>query len=61
MEELKFASEDEALQHLANLTNSTIKIAKGNTKTFPCPDCGTKVLEQTKYCVKCKKKVEPSE
>jgi predicted RNA-binding Zn-ribbon protein involved in translation (DUF1610 family) len=27
-------------------------------KTFPCPTCGTKVLEQTKYCVKCKKKVK---
>lgn len=28
-------------------------------ETFPCPNCGTKVLENTKYCVKCKKKVEP--
>jgi hypothetical protein len=28
-------------------------------KTFPCPKCGTKVLEQTKYCVKCKSKVKP--
>ena len=28
-------------------------------KTFKCPTCGTKVLEQTKYCVKCKKKVKP--
>ena len=27
-------------------------------KTFKCPDCGTKVLEQTGYCVKCKKKVK---
>lgn len=26
--------------------------------TFKCPDCGGKVLEQTKYCVKCKKKVK---
>ena len=25
--------------------------------TFECPDCGTKVLENTGYCVKCKKKV----
>ena len=33
-------------------------MAEANTKTFPCPDCGTKVLDQTKYCVKCKKKVE---
>jgi len=28
-------------------------------KTFKCPSCGTNVLEQTKYCVKCKKKVMP--
>lgn len=28
-------------------------------ETFPCPTCGTKVLSKTKYCVKCKKKVEP--
>lgn len=27
-------------------------------ETFKCPDCGSKVLEQTKYCVKCKKKVK---
>ena len=25
---------------------------------FKCPECGTKVLEQTGYCVKCKKKVK---
>jgi predicted RNA-binding Zn-ribbon protein involved in translation (DUF1610 family) len=33
--------------------------AKKKAKTFPCPNCGTKVLEQTSYCVKCKKKVKP--
>jgi bifunctional autolysin len=33
--------------------------AKKKAKTFPCPYCGTKVLEQTGYCVKCKKKVKP--
>jgi len=27
--------------------------------TFKCPNCGTKVLSQTGYCVKCKKKVKP--
>ena len=40
-----------------------VKMAKSilsadNTKTFPCPVCGTKVLENTGYCVKCKKKVK---
>jgi len=29
--------------------------------TFKCPECGTKVLEQTGYCVKCKKKVKKAE
>lgn len=56
-EELIFASSDEALQHLADITGKQIKVAAGNKSTFPCPDCGTKVLENTKYCVKCKKKV----
>ena len=27
-------------------------------ETFKCPECGTKVLKQTGYCVKCKKKVK---
>jgi DNA-directed RNA polymerase subunit RPC12/RpoP len=26
--------------------------------TFKCPDCGSKVLKNTAYCVKCKKKVD---
>jgi predicted RNA-binding Zn-ribbon protein involved in translation (DUF1610 family) len=25
--------------------------------TFKCPNCGTKVLRNTGYCLKCKKKV----
>ena len=29
-----------------------------NTETFKCPECGTKVLDNTKYCVKCEKKVK---
>ena len=33
--------------------------AKDKAKTFPCPTCGTKVLEAAGYCVKCKKKVKP--
>jgi len=37
-----------------------VKIAKElvGADTFPCPDCGTKVLDQTEYCVKCQKKVK---
>jgi len=33
-------------------------IAADNTETFKCPECGTKVLKNTGYCVKCKKKVK---
>jgi DNA-directed RNA polymerase subunit RPC12/RpoP len=29
------------------------------TGTFKCPICGSKVLRNTGYCVKCKKKVSP--
>ena len=38
-----------------------VKIAElltGTTGTFKCPECGTGVLENTGYCVKCKKKVK---
>ena len=60
-EDLVFANSDEALQHLANLTGKKVMVAGGSKATFPCPNCGTKVLEQTKYCVKCKKKVKGKE
>lgn len=61
--EMTFASEVEALQFLADISKEKIIVAKEleakrNTKTFKCPECGSKVLEQTKYCVKCKKKVK---
>ena len=29
-----------------------------SASTFKCPTCGTKVLENTGYCLKCKKKVK---
>jgi len=32
---------------------------KGKAKTFPCPECGSDVLENTKWCVKCKGPVKP--
>jgi len=35
-----------------------IKEKINNTKTKPCPHCGTKYLVNTGYCVKCKKKVD---
>lgn len=34
------------------------KLLTGTTGTFECPHCGTKVLENTGYCVKCEKKVK---
>jgi len=33
---------------------------KKGADTFKCPECGTKVLEKTGFCVKCKKKVKKS-
>jgi predicted RNA-binding Zn-ribbon protein involved in translation (DUF1610 family) len=52
-----FSSEDDALQYLADVVKEKLTVA-ANKKTFKCPECGSKVLEQTKYCVKCKKKVK---
>jgi len=35
--------------------------ADDKTKTFECPECGTKVLENTGYCLKCKEKVKEAD
>ena len=43
----------------ADRTHSSDRAGAAKTGTFPCPECGTKVLQNTKYCLKCKKKVEP--
>jgi predicted RNA-binding Zn-ribbon protein involved in translation (DUF1610 family) len=43
------------------VASELLKIAEmlvGTTGTFKCPECGTGVLENTGYCVKCKKKVK---
>jgi len=42
------------------VANELIKLAKVliSADTFKCPECDTKVLKQTGYCVKCKKKVK---
>lgn len=42
------------------IASELVKLAKQlvGADTFECPDCGTKVLENTGYCVKCKKKVK---
>ena len=37
------------------------KLITGTTGTFKCPNCGTKVLENTGYCVKCEKKVKQAQ
>ena len=34
------------------------ELVAAETGTFKCPECGTKVLKNTGYCVKCKKKVK---
>lgn len=35
-----------------------LKESAAEKGTFKCPECGSKVLKATKYCLKCKKKVE---
>jgi uncharacterized Zn finger protein (UPF0148 family) len=43
------------------VASELIRIAEmlvGTTGTFKCPECGTKVLENTGYCIKCEKKVK---
>ena len=61
---------DKIADAMANAVKKTLEkyasviISKKNVKgadTFKCPSCGTKVLKQTGYCVKCKKKVKPKE
>ena len=42
----------------ARLVRLAKELLAGDTGTFKCPTCGTKVLENTGYCVKCKKKVK---
>jgi len=39
-------------ERLVRLAKSLVS---GSNDTFECPECGTKVLEQTGFCVKCKK------
>ena len=41
-------------QHVSRLA----RVARLAANTFKCPNCGTDVLEDTGYCVKCKKKVK---
>ena len=43
-----------------NIVREIVRVANliGSADTFKCPECGTKVLENTSYCVKCKKKVK---
>lgn len=40
------------------LRKHLLPLVREAADTFKCPECGTKVLEQTGYCVKCKKKVK---
>ena len=56
----KHFTKDELQMKLANELIIIARLLEGkrNNKTFKCPECGSKVLEQTGYCVKCKKKVK---
>ena len=53
-------SDDELMPRLASEAPDLETVLAA--ETFACPDCGTtKVLTQTGYCVKCKKKVKSAE
>ena len=43
-------------QALVKLAKSLV--SEADKGTFKCPECDTKVLKQTSYCVKCQKKVK---
>ena len=58
MEDLKFASEEEAIQHLANLTGKSIKVAKGKEPMVKCPTCKGKVMKKSGYCMKCQAPID---
>ena len=57
--------EDDSLEHIygAAEDNNDEDVEEGaSTKTAVCPNCGSKYLVSTGYCLKCKKKVaEPEE
>lgn len=46
------------MQRIAEDMLDLTRSLKSDSKTFKCPNCGTPVLKQTGYCVKCKKKVK---
>ena len=57
-------SEEEVNSRVLNTTQDIegmVVEAKKKMEMFSCPKCGTKVLEQTGYCLKCKKKVKPAD
>jgi len=46
------------MNKIQKIAEEILKVAETNTATFKCPECGTKVLDNTSYCVTYKKKVE---
>ena len=43
--------------NMGEFFDNLAEINEEKSSTFRCPNCGSKVLKKTKYCVKCKKKV----
>ncbi len=58
MTEIIFANRNGDFITIDTLEES--KNMKENNDTFKCPTCDSKVLVNTGYCLKCKKKVKPS-
>lgn len=42
----------------SRLSDEELEIRLAKAKTISCPKCGAKVLEQTGYCLHCKKKIK---
>jgi hypothetical protein len=55
----KMKDEELAARQASDAPDFDGMTVEAKAKTFPCPKCGTKVLEATSYCIKCKKKVKP--
>lgn len=50
----------EIAENMYSRSRQSVTSADEKTETFKCPECGTGVLKNTGYCVKCKEKVKAS-
>jgi len=46
------------MKNTNKIANEILKSAEQDLTTFPCPECGTDVVRQSMFCLKCQKKVK---